>query len=184
MEVAKAWEREFYGTEIPGAVRKVAMRTAVVLGRAKGTVMYYFLGLARLRLGGTMGKGSQRVSWIHEDDFCRTVEWLIEHREMDGIVNVVSPGAVTNAEFMASVRAAAGVNLGLPAARWMLEVGARVLRTETELILKSRWVVPERLEQHGFTFQWPDLDPALRDLASLRKAAREDELTKKFASAK
>lgn len=166
VEIAKAWEKAFFGARVPGSVRKVAMRTSIVLGRESGTVLDVLLRLARFRLGGRMGNGRQRVSWIHEEDFCRAVGWLIANPECDGFINVVSPQAVTNRELMSAVRAAAGVRLGLPAARWMLEIGALALRTETELILKSRWVVPGRLSAHGFEFRWTNLPEALRDLAS------------------
>jgi len=118
-----------------------------------------------------MGSGRQRVSWIHEEDFCRAVEWLIRHPEMDGIVNVGSPAAVSNRGLMAAVRRAAGVPFGVPAARWMLELGALVLRTETELILKSRWVIPGRLSNHGFQFRWTGIASAIRDLTSPRGTA-------------
>lgn len=164
VEVAQAWERAFFGARVPGAVRKVAIRTAIVLGREPGTVLSYLVRLARLGLGGPMGSGRQRVSWIHSDDFCRAVSWLIAHRECDGIVNLSSPEPVLNRELMREVRRAVGAPVGLPAAAWMLRLGAMALRTETELILKSRWVVPARLSAAGFRFRWTDLDAALDDL--------------------
>jgi uncharacterized protein (TIGR01777 family) len=171
VEVAKAWEKAFFSARVPGTVRKVAVRTSIVLGREEGTVLQVLLRVARLGLGGTMGSGRQRVSWIHEEDFCRAVEWLIRHPEMDGIVNVGSPAAVSNRGLMTAVRRAAGVPFGVPAARWMLELGALALRTETELILKSRWVIPGRLSNHGFQFRWPGIASAIRDLTSPRGTA-------------
>ena len=171
VEVAKAWEKAFFSARVPGTVRKVAMRTSIVLGREEGTVLQVLLRLARLGLGGPMGSGRQRVSWIHEEDFCRAVEWLIRHPEMDGIVNVGSPAAVSNRGLMAAVRRAAGVPFGVPAARWMLELGALALRTETELVLKSRWVIPGRLKNHGFQFRWTGIASAIRDLTSPRGTA-------------
>ena len=171
VEVAKAWEKAFLSARVPGTVRKVAVRTSIVLGREEGTVLQVLLRLARLGLGGPMGSGRQRVSWIHEEDFCRAVEWLIRHPEMDGIVNVGSPAAVSNRGLMAAVRREAGVPFGLPATRWMLELGALVLRTETELVLKSRWVIPGRLKNHGFQFRWTGIASAIRDLTSPRGTA-------------
>ena len=182
VEIAKSWEKAFFGARVPGSVRKLTLRTAIVLGREKGSALDYLLQLARFRLGGRMGSGRQRVSWIHLEDFCRAVEWLIGRPEIDGIVNVVSPCAVTNREFMCGVRAAAGVRFGLPAARWMLELGALALRSETELILKSRWVSPARLTQHGFEFRWPELNAALA--ISRGHPASPEHPPKKFANAK
>jgi NAD dependent epimerase/dehydratase family enzyme len=104
------------------------------------------------------------VSWIHIDDFCRAILFLIERDELDGIFNLAAPNPVTNAEFMRELRRAAGVHVGLPAARWMLEVGAIVLRTETELPLKSRWVIPTRLLRDGFRFDFPDWRSAAEQL--------------------
>ena len=120
--------------------------------------------LARFGLGGRMGGGDQFVSWIHETDQCRAVDWLIEHDEFRGPVNIAAPNPVTNGEMMAMVRELCGVPFGLPAAAWMLEVGAFFLRTETELIIKSRRVVPGHLLSDGFEFRFPELRPALEDL--------------------
>ena len=163
-EVARSWEEAFFGTPVPGRVRQVALRTALVFGRERATVLSYLLRLAQFRLGGRMGSGRQRVSWIHEEDFCRAVEWIIDQPEFDGAVNLSSPQSVTNSDLMAAVRRAAGVRLGLPASRLMLEAGTFLLRTESELVLKSRWVIPERLVQGGFAFHWGDLDHALSNL--------------------
>jgi hypothetical protein len=127
------------------------------------------VGLARRGLGGRAGNGRQFVSWIHYVDFIAAVRWLIAHDEIVGIVNVASPNPVPNAEFMRVLRDACGVPFGLPATKWMLEIGARFMRTETELILKSRRVVPARLLEQGFTFAFPEWSEAARDLEHRRQ---------------
>ena len=129
---------------------KVALRTTMVLGDYKNSVFPVLRRLTRFGLGGRMGSGRQFVSWIHETDFCRAVEWLIEHEEISGAVNMCAPNAVPNAEMMKLFREICGVPFGLPAMEWMLEIGAFFLRTETELIIKSRRVVPARLLASGF----------------------------------
>ena len=160
--VAQAWEQTLDAAAAP-ATRKVALRVAMVLGR-DGGVLPVLRRLVRLGLGGSMAGGRQFMSWIHEDDFGRAIEWLLEHDDMAGPVNLAAPEPLPNAEFMRQLRAACGVPFGLPAARWMLEAGAVFLRTETELILKSRRVVPGRLTAAGFAFRHPQLADALADL--------------------
>jgi uncharacterized protein (TIGR01777 family) len=162
IEVAQAWERTFDAARVPGT-RKVAMRTAMVLGLVGG-VFPVLCRLARFGLGGHMASGRQYVSWVHELDFCRTVEWLIEHEEVEGIVNVAAPAPVPNRQMMAMVRKTCGVPFGLPAALWMLEFGAFFLRTETELIIKSRRVIPGRLLAGGFKFRFSEMSEAISDL--------------------
>lgn len=163
VEVATAWEREFNAAKTPHT-RKVALRSAMVLGHGANSVFPVLCRLARFGLGGRMGSGRQYVSWIHEADFCRAIDWLIERDEFTGPVNLAAPNPVTNSEMMATVRELCGVPLGLPAAAWMLEVGAFLLRTETELIIKSRRVVPARLPASGFQFRFPHLREAMADL--------------------
>jgi len=163
IEVATAWEREFNAAQAP-RTRKVALRTAMVFGHGANSVFPVLCRLARFGLGGHMASGRQYVSWIHEADLCHALDWLIEHDEFSGPVNVAAPNPVTNSEMMALVRDLCGVPFGLPAAAWMLEVGAFFLRTETELIIKSRRVVPCRLLSDGFEFRFPELRPALEDL--------------------
>jgi hypothetical protein len=163
IEVATAWERAFDETPTP-ATRKVATRTAMVLGREKNSVFPMLRRLARLGLGGPMGNGRQFVSWIHEDDFCRATEWLLAQETLNGAVNVAAPNPVTNAEMMKIFRNACGMPVGLPATKWMLEIGAFFLRTETELIIKSRRVVPRRLVESGFEFCYPVLSEAVDGL--------------------
>lgn len=165
VEVAQAWERAFFQASVPGAVRKVALRTSMVVAREKGTVFDYLFTLSRWGLGGRMGSGRQRVSWVSGTDFCRVVAWCVENEGAEGIYNVVAPGVVTNAEWMAAFRRVAGRGWGLPATRWMLELGAFLLRTETELILKSRWVEARRLREEGFVFHDPELERVLEGRA-------------------
>jgi hypothetical protein len=163
IEVATAWERTFDEAQTP-ATQKVAMRAAMVLGRGKNSVFPMLQQLTRLGLGGKMGNGRQFVSWIHEQDFCRVVEWLINHDAVSGLVNVAAPNPVTNAEMMRIFRDTCRMPVGLPATKWMLEIGAFFLRTETELIIKSRRVIPRRLVESGFVFDFPFLRGALGEL--------------------
>ena len=130
----------------------------------QGGVFDVLSKLVRFGLGGTNGDGRQFVSWIHEADFVRSLYWLIEHEELSGPINLCSPNPIPNAEFMRILRESWGQRIGLPASKWMLELGAIFLRTETELILKSRRVVPKRLIDSGFEFQFPQWKHAARDL--------------------
>jgi uncharacterized protein (TIGR01777 family) len=163
VEVAWAWERAFNEAATPHT-RKVAMRMAMVLGRGRNSVFPVLRRLVRLGLGGRMGDGRQFVSWIHERDFCRAVEWLITHDEFAGPINMVAPGPLPNAHMMRTLRQLCGAPIGLPASEWMLEVGAFLLRTETELLIKSRRVIPGRLLQSGFRFEFPGLREAFESL--------------------
>ncbi len=164
IEVAIAWERAFNEAQTP-STRKIAMRTAMVLGRDKNSVFPMLRRLTQLGLGGKMGHGRQFVSWIHEQDFCRSVEWLIANERFSGVVNIAAPNPVSNAEMMKIFRETFRIPIGLPAAKWMLEIGAFVLRTETELIIKSRRVFPLRLVESGFTFCFPLLGTALEEIS-------------------
>jgi hypothetical protein len=163
VRVACAWEQTLTDAPTP-ATRKVALRTAMVLGPGQGGVFRVLRRLVRLGLGGHMASGSQFVSWIHEEDFCRAICWLVDREELSGPVNLVAPGPVPNRELMRAFRRVCGVPFGLPATRWMLELGASLLRTETELVIKSRRVTPARLLASGFEFRFPELEEALRDL--------------------
>jgi uncharacterized protein (TIGR01777 family) len=162
IEVIRQWERALDEAETP-ATRKIALRITLVLGR-NGGVFPVLRRLARFGLGGKMGGGRQFVSWIHEEDFCRAVEWIIAKADLNGPVNLAAPNPLPNHETMRLIREACGAPFGLPATEWMLELGAFFLRTETELILKSRRVVPGRLPASGFEFQFPDLRGALKNL--------------------
>ncbi len=153
VEIAKAWEGAFAAAEVADIVRKITLRTTLVMGDEKGTVLEILRGLAKKYLGGKMGDGGQMVSWIDINDVCRAVDWMIENESAEGAYNLAAPEALTNAEMMERVRKQVGVGFGLPAYEWMLELGAFFMRTETELILKSRWVYPERLIEEGFVFE-------------------------------
>lgn len=171
VEVASAWERTLDECETPDT-RKVVLRSAMIMSPDRGGVFDTLLALVRLGLGGTSGDGRQYVSWVHDADFVRAIDWLIGHEEVQGPVNIASPNPLPNAEFMRSLRQAWGIRFGLPASGWMLEVGASLLRTETELILKSRRVVPGRLLAGGFRFQFPDWSGAALDLCRRWRQAR------------
>jgi hypothetical protein len=162
-DVVMSWERAANEANTPHT-RRVLLRTAMVMSTDRGGVFDTLLRLVRFGLGGRAGDGRQHVSWIHDEDFVKSVMWLIEHDEFEGPVNLAAPNPVTNDAFMKTLRDAWGIGVGLPAAEWMLEVGAWFLRTETELILKSRRVVPSRLLESGFTFQYPTWAQAARDL--------------------
>ena len=162
IEVIRQWERALEQVGTPHT-RKVAMRITLVYGH-DGGVFPVFRRLARFGLGGRMGSGNQFVSWIHEEDFCRAVEWLVAHDELSGPINLAAPNPLPNREMMRLIRKACGAPFGLPATEWMLEVGTFFIRTETELIIKSRYVVPGRLLASGFEFRFPEVREALADL--------------------
>jgi uncharacterized protein len=163
IEVATNWEREFFAAPTP-QTRKIALRSAMTMSPDPGGIFETLLKLVRAGLGGRAASGKQFISWVHETDFVRAVEFLIAREEMDGVVNICSPFPLSNAEFMAALRQAWGTQLGLPATKWMLALGAYFLRTETELILKSRRVVPQRLLEAGFEFEFPHWPAAAQDL--------------------
>ncbi|MFB4350309.1 epimerase [Microbacterium sp. CR_7] len=182
VEVAKAWERALFADDLPGT-RRVALRSAIVLGH--GGVLGPLKNLARLGMGGAQWdgrwpisrarraagtghefgarRGRQRFSWVHVEDVARIIDFLEATPSLGGPVNAAAPNPVDNTTFMATVRRVLGVPFGPPMPRWMLELGAIGIRTETELILKSRWVVPEKLEAAGFSFSYPTLEPAIRE---------------------
>jgi uncharacterized protein len=163
IDVAKAWEQAANETNVP-RTRKVLLRSAMTMSPDRGGVFDTLLSLVRYRLGGASGDGRQYVSWIHEHDFIRAIYWLIDHAALEGPINLAAPHPLPNAEFMRTLRAAWGIAFGLPAAQWMLEIGAFFLRTETELILKSRRVVPDRLLKSGFEFRFPTWPEAAAEL--------------------
>jgi uncharacterized protein len=174
IDVARSWEQAALEVIVP-ETRKVLLRSAMTMSPDRGGVFDVLLRLVRWGLGGASGDGRQYVSWIHDRDFIRAVYWLIDHQELEGSINLAAPNPVPNAEFMRTLRAAWGIRIGLPAARWMLEVGAFFLRTETELILKSRRVVPGRLLQSGFGFECPGWAEAAADLCRRWRALRQCE---------
>ena len=164
VDVARAWEDELAAAVVP-ETRKVPLRIAIVLGTGGG-VMSPFRNLARLGLGGHMGPGTQKFSWIHVEDLYRTVSFVHERPELTGPVNAASPYPVDNRELMALVRRSFGVPFGVPTPSWMLEAGSVLIRTQTELVLKSRWVEPRKLLDAGFAFEYPSLAGALNEIAA------------------
>ena len=171
IDVATSWERAAMEAVVP-RTRRVLLRSAMTMSPDRGGVFDTLLGLVRHGLGGQNGDGRQYVSWIHDHDFVRSVYWLIDH-ELEGPVNLAAPHPIPNAEFMRTLRTAWGIRLGLPSTRWMLEIGTFALRTETELILKSRRVVPGRLLESGFTFQFPTWTEAAADLCRRWRAIHD-----------
>ena len=162
--VCRAWEGAAAEAADLPRTRQVLLRSAITMSPDRGGAFDVLLGLVRHGLGGTEGGGRQWVSWIHEADFVRAAYWLIAHDTMEGPVNLAAPQPLPNAEFLRALRQAWGIRFGLPAARWMLAIGALFLRTETELILKSRRVVPGRLLESGFAFEFPAWPEAAREL--------------------
>jgi hypothetical protein len=163
IKVAKDWEAVFFEVPTPGT-RKIALRSAITFSPTPGNAFAVLLNLVRLSLGGKQGNGRQFVSWIHETDFARAVEFLIVREDIDGPVNIASPNPLPNREFMADLREAYGMPNGFPAPAPLLEIGAFFLRTETELVLKSRRVVPGRLLDAGFQFEFQNWPEAAEDL--------------------
>ena len=172
IDVAKSWEGAANEAIVP-QTRQVLLRSAVTMSPDRDGVFEILLGLVRRGFGGTNGDGRQYVSWIHDRDFIRSIYWLIEHPELSGPVNLASPNPIPNAEFMRTLRSAYGIGIGLPATKWMLAIGAFFLRTETELILKSRRVVPERLLESGFEFEFPTWAQAASDLCRRWREGRQ-----------
>ncbi|MER6573479.1 TIGR01777 family oxidoreductase [Streptomyces sp. NPDC001093] len=171
VDIAENWERAQAEAPTP-TTRKVALRAAMVMSPDPGGVFDVLLGLARLGLGGPVAGGAQYVSWIHDEDFVRAVEFLIGRDDLDGPVNLASPGPLPHREFMRTLRAAQGVPVGLPTTRWMAELGAFALRSDTELLLKSRRVVPGRLSAAGFDFGYPEWQRAAVDLVRRARSTR------------
>ncbi|GAB3425512.1 TIGR01777 family oxidoreductase [Flindersiella endophytica] len=173
VEIAKAWERTQSESGTPHT-RQVALRAAMVMSPDRGGVFDVLLGMVRRQLGGAVAGGRQYVSWIHDRDFVRAVDHLLTRDDLTGPINLSSPGPLPHRDFMRDLRRAWGTRLGLPATAWMAELGAWALRTDTELLLKSRRVVPTRLLDSGFRFDLPDWPTAAADLVhrSPRRRAR------------
>jgi uncharacterized protein (TIGR01777 family) len=165
VDVARTWERTLDEAVTP-ATRKVKLRSAMVMSPDRGGVFDTLLALVRRGLGGRSGDGRQYVSWIHHVDFVHAILWLVEREHLTGAVNLAAPEPLPNAEFMRALRQAWGARFGLPATDRMLEVGAFFMRTETELVLKSRRVVPGRLLDDGFRFEHPAWPAAARELCA------------------
>jgi len=162
MNVCKKWEHVFFETELI-KTRQVSIRTSIVLSNAGGAFPK-LKTITKLGLGGTQGKGNQKVSWIHIEDFCRAMEFVITNQHIEGAVNVTSPNPITNFSFMKILRKKLNALFGIPTPVFLLELGSWLIRTESELLLKSRWVIPERLINNGFQFKYPKLSLALGNL--------------------
>ncbi|WP_369167093.1 TIGR01777 family oxidoreductase [Streptomyces sp. R28] len=174
VRIARAWERAQEEADTPHT-RKVALRSAMVMSPDRGGVFDVLLGLARLGLGGPVAGGAQYVSWIHDRDFVRAVDFLVDREDLTGPVNLAAPEPLPQRAFMRALRSAWGVPLGLPATKWMAEIGAFALRSDTELLLKSRRVVPGRLLDEGFGFEyarWPEAAADLAQRVRLRRVHR------------
>lgn len=161
VQVCKRWEKSLFDQPTP-QTRKVALRMAITIG--PGGILIPYFNLLKFGLGGKQASGKQMYSWIHIDDTCRMIEWIYDHKEMEGTFNCSSPNPVTNEEFMQVLRKITGHKIGLPAYKWMLQLGAPIIGTEVELILKSRWVVPTKILETGFQFKYPLLADALSNI--------------------
>ncbi|MBP2478688.1 uncharacterized protein (TIGR01777 family) [Crossiella equi] len=170
VDIARNWEAEAENADTP-RTRRVLLRTAMVMSPGSGGVFHALRWLVRLGVGGAVAGGRQYVSWIHGQDFVHAVEFLLEHEAISGPVNLAAPRPLPQREFMRGLRHAMGVPLGVPSTRWLAEVGAFVRRADTELLLKSRRVVPGRLLEAGFGFRYPDWDTAARELVRARVPA-------------
>jgi len=162
IDVCRKWEETFFNIDTP-KTRKIALRMSIVMGAADGAFPR-LLNLVKFGLGGMQGNGQQYVSWVHEQDTARCTEWLFDHPEMDGVINCTAPTPIKNKVFMSYIRQACHMPFGLPAPEWLLKIGAIVIGTETELILKSRWVLPKRLTDSGFVFAFPEAKAAIGNI--------------------
>lgn len=161
MNVAKSWEESFFEIKTPKTI-KTALRTSIVLGK-KGGAFLPLKNLAKVGFGGKQGNGNQFISWIHEKDFARAIEFIID-KKTEGNVNIVSPKPIKNKEFMKTLRNSLNVIIGLPIGVKLLKIGAKLIGTESELVLKSRNVIPKRLKENGFNFEYGDLNKAFDNL--------------------
>ncbi|MEC2076341.1 TIGR01777 family oxidoreductase [Metabacillus fastidiosus] len=162
VDVATNWEKTFFSFDLP-KTRKIALRIAIVLGKDGGVITPY-RNLVKFGLGGIQGTGNQKFSWIHVEDLFQIVLFLKDKEELSGVFNCSSPQPVSNRELMRELRKTLKIPFGLPSPKWVLEIGSLLIKTETELVLKSRWVLPERLEREGYTFTFKTLDKTLQDI--------------------
>lgn len=162
VNIAKSWEKAFFSFKLKNT-RQIALRTSIVLGK-DGGALQPIVKMTKLGLGGKQGNGKQKVSWIHEVDFVRSIDFLIENTALDGTINIVASEPTTNNKLMKTIRRSLNIPFGIMSPKWLLEFGARIINTETELILKSRNVIPTRLTQAGFKYQYPELDKAINHL--------------------
>ena len=166
VDVCRAWENNFWNCNTP-QTKKVLLRVGIVLGRSDG-VLPRLKNLVKLGMGGPQGNGRQYISWIHEQDLARITEWVLENGKDGDFYNATAPEAIQNSALMKLLRQAYGVPFGLPAPQWLLEAGAVLIGTETELILKSRWVYPGRLLKKGFQFSFAKAEQAVHEIRSCR----------------
>ena len=169
-EVVKAWEKAFYKSDLP-VTKKFVLRITLVFSENEG-VIPRLENLVRFGLGGRQSNGAQFLSWIHEEDFYRVIRWCIDNPEKEGIYNCCSPKPVTNSDLMHALRKAMDMPVGLPAAAWMVKLGALFIGTEPELLLDSMRVVPTLLLQQGFVFNYPNIDSAIKKLLSSPKGLK------------
>lgn len=162
MNIAKAWEKEFNQFETH-KTRKVILRTSIVLGK-NGGALIPLKTLAKFGLGGNQGRGKQKVSFIHEEDFVRAVEFILNRPNLNGVFNVTVPNPTNNMILMKTIRKKIGMPFGISHPEWLLKIGAKIIGTETELVLKSRNVIPERLLQEGFSFKYPTIETTISNL--------------------
>ncbi|MCI9843770.1 TIGR01777 family oxidoreductase [Flavobacterium pectinovorum] len=161
INVALSWEKAFFKTETPNTL-KTALRTSIVLGK-NGGAFIPLKTLAKIGFGGKQGIGNQFVSWIHEEDFVNAVDLIIQ-KELTGVINIVAPKPIRNADFMQKLRKAVDFPFGIPMSKFLLKIGSFFIRTEAELVLKSRNVIPKRLLENGFQFKFGDIDEAFKNL--------------------
>jgi len=161
MNVAKSWEKTFFEIKTPKTL-KTALRTSIVLGK-KGGAFLPLKNLTMFGFGGTQGNGNQFISWIHEKDFARAIEFIID-KKLQGVINIVSPKPIKNKEFMKILRKCLAISTGIPVGVRLLKIGAKLIGTESELVLKSRNVIPKRLTENGFDFEYVDLKKAFDNL--------------------
>ena len=175
IDVAKAWEKAVTEFGPLPKTRTVIMRSAMTMSPDRGGIFAHLLGVVRFGIGGPTAGGRQFVSWIHEADFVKAVQFLIGNADINGVVNICSPNPLPNSEFMRELRRAWGTRFAFPTPRWMLEIGTFLMRTESELVLKSRRVIPTKLLQHGFEFRFPYwLDAATELCTRYRKTGGQD----------
>lgn len=164
VDVATSWEQTFFSFNLTNT-RQIALRIAIVLGKGGG-VMTPYRNLVRFGLGGVQGSGNQKFSWIHVQDLFQIVLFLKDREDLSGIFNCSAPHPVSNLELMKQIRTTMKVPFGLPAPKWLLEIGSVFIKTETELVLKSRWVIPERLQREGYTFTFNTIDQTVDEILS------------------
>jgi uncharacterized protein (TIGR01777 family) len=167
IDVCQQWEAAFYHSTTPNT-RKVVLRMGIVLGMAD-SAFPRLLNLVKFGLGGKLGNGKQYMNWVHEQDAAKCTEFLLQHTELDGAINCTAPMPIPNAQFMAAIRKAWGMPFGLPTPAWLLTIGMAIIGSETELVLKSRWVMPKRLLDAGYQFQFTEAEHAIKDILSTSK---------------